>query len=91
MAKKDEGRVSVGGWIGTILLSAIPLVNLVLWITWIFTAKKPSRRTFAGACLILALVVAAAAGVCVTLWGAQILDWARSLNPALFSEALANS
>ena len=89
MAKKEETRVSVGGWMGTILLSLLPLVNVVLWFAWAFTAKKPSRRTFAWACLILTLIAAGIAAVCVTLWGAQILEWARSLDPELFTAPLA--
>ena len=38
---KDYKKVSVGGWIGTLLLSAIPGINLILWIIWAFSAKRP--------------------------------------------------
>ncbi len=89
MSNYDETRVSVRGWIGTIVLSCIPVVNLIMWLTWAFGAKKPSRRTFAAACLVLTLIVLALCAVCVTLWGGQILEWARSLNPTLFSDAVA--
>lgn len=82
---KDYKKVSVGGWIGTLLLSAIPGINLILWIIWAFSAKRPSRRTFAIALLILTLIVAALTAAAVSLWGAEILDWARSLDPELFT------
>ncbi|MBR0464796.1 MAG: hypothetical protein IJJ23_10550 [Clostridia bacterium] len=88
MSKQEETRVSVGGWMGSILLSFVPVVNIVFWLMWAVSAKKPSRRTFAAACLWLTLIAAALCALCVTLWGREILEWARQLNPNLFSEAL---
>ena len=77
-------KVSVGGWMGTILLSCIPGVNIILWIVWVFAAKRPSRRTFAGAIILLTLIFAAAATAAIMLYGEQILDWARNLDPHMF-------
>lgn len=85
---KDYKRVSVGGWMGTLVLSAIPAVNLILWIIWAFSAKKPSRKTFAIACLILTLICAAIIAAVISLFGQQILDWARQIDPQLFSKGL---
>lgn len=85
----DEKPVSVGGWIGTILLSAIPGLNLILWIVWAFFAKRPSRRSFSIAMLILALSLAALVAAAILLWGAEILAWARALDPELFSPEAA--
>ena len=89
-SRKEKGyrRVSVGGWMGTLLLSAIPAVNLILWIIWAFSAKKPSRKTFAIACLILTLIFAAIVAAGISLYGQQILEWARQIDPQLFSKAL---
>ena len=87
--EKTYQKVSVMGWIGTLILSAIPALNLILWIVWAFAAKRPSRRTFAIACLILTLLCAALIAASVSLWGAEILDWARQLDPELFTKALA--
>ena len=86
---KDYKPVSVGGWLGTILLSAVPGLNLLLWIVWAFFAKRPSRRTFSIAMLILTLVFAALIAAAIFLWGAEILDWARALDPELFSPGAA--
>ena len=89
-SKKGKGykQVSVGGWIGTLLLSSIPVVNLIMWIIWAFAAKKPSRKTFAIACLILTLICAAIIAAVISFFGTQILEWARQLDPQLFSKAL---
>ena len=89
MAKKDYRPVSVGGWLGTLLLSAIPLVNLVLWIVWAFAAKRPSRRNFAVALLILTAISLALSLAAVSLYGSQILEWARSIDPELFTPIAA--
>ena len=82
---KDYKPVSVGGWLGTILLSAIPGLNLILWIIWAFSAKRPSRKSFAAAMIILTALFAALVAAAVSLYGAEILDWARSIDPELFT------
>ena len=87
---KDYKPVSVGGWLGTILLSAIPGLNLILWIIWAFSAKRPSRKSFAAAMIILTALFAALVAAAVSLYGAEILDWARSIDPELFTPKGAN-
>ena len=87
-AEKTYKKVSVMGWIGTLILSAIPVLNLILWLIWAFSAKRPSRRTFAGACLILTLLCAALIATAITLYGQQILEWARQIDPQLFTKLL---
>lgn len=82
---KEYRPVSVGGWVGTILLSAIPGLNLILWIIWSFTAKRPSRRSFSIAMLVLTFIFAALVAVAISLYGAEILEWARSIDPELFT------
>ena len=85
-AAKTYKKVSVMGWIGTLILSAIPVLNLILWLIWMFSAKRPSRRTFAGACLILTLLGAALIALGITLYGREILEWARQIDPQLFTK-----
>lgn len=77
-------RVSVGGWMGTILLSAIPVLNVILWIVWAFVARRPSRRTFSVAMLLLTLIACALCAAAVLLFGQEILEWARGVDPHLF-------
>ena len=86
---KDYKPVSVGGWLGTIILSSIPVINLILWIIWAFAAKRKSRKTFAIAMLILTLLFAALIAAAIGLYGAEILDWARSIDPELFTPKTA--
>ena len=89
-SKKDKNykRVSVGGWMGTLLLSSIPVINLILWLIWAFSAKRPSRKTYAIACLILTLIFAAAIAAVISFFGKEILEWARQIDPQLFTKAL---
>ncbi len=77
-------KVSVGGWMGTLILSAIPVVNLVLWFIWAFSAKRASRRTFAAACLWLTLICLVLSGVGLYFFGNNLLEWARTVNPEAF-------
>lgn len=90
-SKKDKHHsrhMTVGGWLGTLLLSMIPVINLILWIIWAFAAKKHSRKTFAIACLILTVLFAGIIAGIISLYGEQILEWARQIDPQLFSKAL---
>ena len=85
---KTYQKVSVMGWIGTLILSAVPVLNIIMWIIWICIAKRPSRRTYAGACLILTVLCAALVAAAVTLYGAQMLEWARQIDPELFTRGI---
>jgi hypothetical protein len=51
--------ISVGDWLLTFVLLAVPLVNLVALLYWSFAgAVHPSKRTFAQAGLIFAVISA---------------------------------
>ncbi len=54
-----EGVVSVGEWIVTLLISVIPLVNIVMFFVWAFGSNtKLSKANWAKASLIwLAIAV----------------------------------
>jgi hypothetical protein len=47
-----ENQMTVKRWLGTLLLLAIPLVNLVLLLMWAFGKENP-RKNYARASLIL--------------------------------------
>ena len=81
-----EKPVSVGGWLGTIILSCVPVLNIVLWVIWAFAARKHSRRTFAIACLILTGLLLLIALLAVSFYGTALLNWARGINPSLFED-----
>nr|WP_302856560.1 zinc ribbon domain-containing protein [uncultured Ruminococcus sp.] len=51
--------VSVGGWIGVMLLSCLPIVNLIMLFVWAFSSStKKSLKNYARAALIMFLIVA---------------------------------
>ena len=78
-------KVSVGGWMGTILLSTVPVLNIALWFIWAFTARRASRRTFAAAMLWLTLIFLILAGVGLYFFGSDLLAWCRKINPEAFA------
>ena len=57
-ARKTE-EMSVGSWIGTLILSAIPVVGFICLIVWAVSSsqEKLARKNWAIAQLILVIVV----------------------------------
>lgn len=54
---RDE-EVSVGEWIVTMIILAIPIVNLVMLFVWGFGSDaKPSKKNYAKAILIVMAVM----------------------------------
>ena len=53
MAKNGRNRPSVLNWMGTLILYAIPGVNLIFLILTIIFAKSGSKRNFAIAGILL--------------------------------------
>ncbi|MDD4223983.1 MAG: hypothetical protein PHD87_05295 [Candidatus Cloacimonetes bacterium] len=49
--------ITTGGWIGTLLLMFIPIVNIILIIVWATsTGENPNRRNFARAYVVTMLI-----------------------------------
>ena len=88
LIESGEKPVSIGGWVGPILLGCVQVLNIILWVIWAFTAKCRSRRTFSIACLILTGALLLIALLAVSFFGTAMLNWARGLNPNLFSEMI---
>ncbi len=52
----DE-TVSIGDWVGSMVLSSIPVVGFIMMLVWAFGSNaKPSKRNFFRAYLILWVV-----------------------------------
>ena len=49
-------KVSVWNWMGTLILMAIPGVNLIALILFLIFAKAQAKRSYCIACLVLWLV-----------------------------------
>ncbi|TVQ41291.1 MAG: hypothetical protein EA370_02445 [Wenzhouxiangella sp.] len=55
---QDNQPVSVGNWMLTILIMAIPLVNLIMLLVWAFSSGTPeSKSNWAKATLIWMLIL----------------------------------
>lgn len=53
----DTQPVSIGGWIGVMFLTCLPIVNLIMLFVWAFSSStKKSLKNYARAALILALI-----------------------------------
>ncbi|MGH8182599.1 MAG: hypothetical protein ACREPH_02945 [Rhodanobacteraceae bacterium] len=57
LAERESLPVSLGDWILTMLILAIPLVNIIMLFVWGFSdATHPSKRNFCRAYLIWMLI-----------------------------------
>jgi hypothetical protein len=58
MNNYNENRpVTMGNWMITLLVLAIPLVNIVMLFYWAFTSStNPSKRSYCQAMLMFALI-----------------------------------
>lgn len=55
-AKKNKSKISILNWMGTLLLCSIPGVNVIAIICFLIFAKSPSKRSFAWAVLLWAII-----------------------------------
>ena len=51
--KPRKKGISLVNWLGTLLLSALPGINVIAWVLFCIFGKNRSKRTFAAAALIL--------------------------------------
>ena len=80
MATHDKNHVSVWNWMGTLILYAIPGVNLLMLILTVIFAKAQPKRAFAiGALIIMAAgaLLLAAAFLFLPDQMLQLAEWIR--------------
>ena len=66
----QEQPVSVGDWILTFILLAIPLVNLILVIYWAVSDSTPaSKRNFFRAYILLTVIIAVLVAAFLFMFG----------------------
>ena len=89
MAHAKKNRISVLNWMGTLLLCAVPGVNLVAAICFIIFAKSPSKKTFGAAVLLWTLLLAAAVVAVLLVLPDQVAEFAAFLREqsALMADA----
>ncbi len=79
MAKNGKNRPSVLNWMGTLILYAIPGVNLIFLILTIIFAKSSSKRNFAIAGLVLMALCLALTCAAFVAFPNQLTQLAQSL------------
>jgi hypothetical protein len=73
MNETENKPVSVGEWIVTFILLAIPIVNIILLFVWGFGGSAhPSKKTYAQATLII-MAVLIGLGVVVGILAAVLI------------------
>lgn len=73
-----EKPVSIGKWVGTLLLSMIPCVNIILLIVWACSDNHKSRKNWAIATFIVMAIMIVLSYLLVTIFGAALHNWLYS-------------
>ena len=81
MSKENRGvrRVSFLNWFFTLIVSAIPGVNILFFVITIAAARNASKKSFAVAALVLSLLLLIAACALVFFFGNDFVRWAENL------------
>ena len=84
MSRKEPARqrrksISILNWMGTLVLCAIPGVNIIALILIAALAKSKSKRHFAGAALILIGIAAVLTVVAFAVFGEALTQFAQAL------------
>ncbi len=83
LAEREATPVSLGDWVVTLLILAIPLVNIVMLFVWGFAdGTHPSKRNFCRAYLIWMLVGVAVFVLFVTMGGMAALMGVHAMGGA---------
>jgi fatty acid desaturase len=70
VAPKNLSTVSIGDWIITYILMAIPLVNIIMLFVWAFGSNTPeSKANWAKASLIIYLITII---LVICFWGSIV-------------------
>lgn len=58
LQEKEYSPISIGDWIVTFIILAIPIVNIIMLFVWAFGSNtQPSKQNFAKANLILMVIL----------------------------------
>lgn len=77
--KYRNQKISVLNWMGTLLLCAIPGVNIISMILFIILAKSQAKRSFAIAVLILTVILAALVCAAFLVFPNELSDLANQI------------
>ncbi|TAN07924.1 MAG: hypothetical protein EPN36_00800 [Rhodanobacteraceae bacterium] len=83
LAERESSPISLGDWIITLIILAIPIVGLVMLFVWGFSSgTHPSKQNYCRAALILALATFVLFFLFAITGGFAALLSARSLGGA---------
>ena len=88
MSKNGKNRPSVLNWMGTLILYAIPGVNLIFLILSIIFAKTAAKRNFAIAGLVLMVLCAVLVCAAFVLFPTQLTQAAQAMRDASRAAAI---
>lgn len=71
-------EMTLGQWVGTLLLSSIPVVNIVLLILWAVTAQNMCKKRFAQAMLIVMGIAFVVSFIFMLLFGTALMASPRT-------------
>ena len=71
--------ISVVNWMGTLVLAAIPGVNIIALILFVVLGKSRSKRTFAAASLLLMAIFAVLFVAAFVVFGDRLAELAHRL------------
>ena len=76
---KKATDMSVGAWVGTLILTAIPIVGFICLIVWAVSSspEKRSRKNWAIAQFIIMLIVLVLTVAFIAIYGAAIAELMR--------------
>ena len=79
MENQNNAIVKTGDWMATILIMAIPIVNIIMLFVWAFASGNPaSKANWAKATLIWMLIGIALYIVAFIVFGSAIMAFANS-------------
>lgn len=70
----DNRPMSTGAWFITLLVLAIPILNLIMYLIWAFGAGNRNRVTFCRASILWALIGVAIYAVLFSLGYSALAD-----------------
>ena len=78
--QRQDTDMSVGSWIGTLILSAIPIVGFICLIVWAVSSspEKRSRKNWAIAQFILTLIMVAVTILAYVITGGAFVAYLLS-------------
>ena len=69
-------KISVGEWMITLLVSAIPIVNIIMLFVWAFgSSTNPNKSNWAKAALIWILIAIVVSVLLIILFGTSFMSF----------------